>query len=122
MYSSSTRDFCSYFLSLGSGARLELMKSPGESPRAAHLAASVGSREAVDHLIKKMQESGVQIVSPPRVTGDGYYEAVIADSEGNLLESLPKICIRTICTRRSHPIKSAAHPRTANRISDQGNE
>jgi lactoylglutathione lyase len=89
MYSSSTRDFRSYFLSLSSGARLELMKSPGESPRAAHIAVSVGSREAVDHLVKNMQEAGVQIISPPRVTGDGYYEAVIADSEGNLLEITP---------------------------------
>jgi 2-haloacid dehalogenase len=85
-YSSSTRDFKSYFLSLGSGARLELMASPAESPRPAHLAISVGSREAVDHLIKEMQAEGVRVVSPPRLTGDGCYEAVIADSEGNLLE------------------------------------
>ena len=85
-YSSSTRDFKSYFLSLGSGARLELMASPAESPRPAHLALSVGSRDAVDHLIKEMQAEGVRVVSPPRLTGDGYYQAVIADSEGNLLE------------------------------------
>ena len=85
-YSSSTHDFKSYFLSLGSGARLELMASPAESPRPAHLALSVGSRDAVDHLIKEMQAEGVRVVSPPRLTGDGYYEAVIADSEGNLLE------------------------------------
>jgi 2-haloacid dehalogenase len=85
-YSSSTRDFKSCFLSLDSGARLELMASPGESPRPAHLAVSVGSREAVDRLVKAMEAAGVRIISPPRVTGDGYYEAVIADSEGNLLE------------------------------------
>lgn len=85
-YSSSTHDFKSYFPSLGSGARLELMASPAESPRPAHLALSVGSRDAVDHLIKEMQAEGVRVVSPPRLTGDGYYEAVIADSEGNLLE------------------------------------
>jgi 2-haloacid dehalogenase len=86
MYSSSTRDFKSYFLSLGSGARLELMTAPGESPRPAHLALSVGSRDAVDRLVKEMATAGVRIVSRPRLTGDGYYEAVIADSEGNLLE------------------------------------
>jgi 2-haloacid dehalogenase len=86
MYSSSTRDFKSYFLSLGSGARLELMASPAESPRHAHLTVSVGSRDAVDHLVKEMQAAGIRIVSTPRLTGDGYYEAVIADSEGNLLE------------------------------------
>jgi 2-haloacid dehalogenase len=86
LYSSSTRDFKSYFLSLGSGARLELMASPAESSRPAHLAISVGSRDAVDHLVKEMETAGVRIVSAPRLTGDGYYEAVIADSEGNLVE------------------------------------
>jgi len=86
MYSSSQRDFKSCFLSLGAGARLELMTSPAESPRLAHLAISVGSREAVDHLVKAMEAAGVRIVGRPRLTGDGYYEAVIADSEGNLLE------------------------------------
>jgi len=89
MYSSSKRNFKSYFLSLGSGARLELMTAPTESARAAHLAVSVGSRDAVDRLIKEMKAAGVRIVSPPRLTGDGYYEAVIADSEGNLLEITP---------------------------------
>ena len=86
VYSSTKRDFQSYFLSLGSGARLELMASRGESPRPAHLAISVGSREAVDRLVKEMETDGVRIVSQPRLTGDAYYEAVIADSEGNLLE------------------------------------
>jgi 2-haloacid dehalogenase len=89
LYSSATRDFKSRFLSLGSNARLELMTSPGESPRPAHLAISVGSREAVDRLVRKMEEAGVRIVSPPRLTGDGYYEAVIADTEGNLVEITP---------------------------------
>jgi 2-haloacid dehalogenase len=86
LYSSATRDFKSRFLSLGSSDRLELMTSPGESPRPAHLAISVGSREAVDRLVRKMEQAGVRIVSPPRLTGDGYYEAVIADTEGNLVE------------------------------------
>ena len=62
------------------------MVAPGEAPRPAHLAISVGSRDAVDRLVKEMEASGVRIVSRPRLTGDGYYEAVIADSEGNLLE------------------------------------
>jgi catechol 2,3-dioxygenase-like lactoylglutathione lyase family enzyme/predicted nucleotidyltransferase len=85
-YSSSKRDFTSYFLSLGSGARLELMTSPGEAARPAHLAVSVGSRGAVDRLVKAMEVAGVRIVSRPRLTGDGYYEALVTDTEGNLLE------------------------------------
>jgi 2-haloacid dehalogenase len=86
MYSSSTRDFKSCFLSLGSGARLELIASPGEPPRSAHVAVSLGSRDAVDSMVKEMERAGVRIVSPPRTTGDGYYEAVVTDSEGNLVE------------------------------------
>jgi len=85
-YSSAKRDFTSYFLSLGSGARLELMTSPGEVARLAHLAVSVGSRNAVDHLLKAMEAAGVHIVSGPRLTGDGYYEALVIDTEGNLVE------------------------------------
>jgi catechol 2,3-dioxygenase-like lactoylglutathione lyase family enzyme len=88
-YSSSKRNFTSYFLSLGSGARLELMMSPGEAPRPAHFAVSVGSRDAVDRLLKAMQAAGVPVVGGPRVTGDGYYEAVVTDTEGNLLEITP---------------------------------
>jgi 2-haloacid dehalogenase len=86
MYSSAKRDFKSYFLSLGTGPRIELMKSPGEASGPAHLAISVGSRAAVDRLIKEMEAAGVRVVSAPRITGDGYYEAVIADTEGNLIE------------------------------------
>jgi lactoylglutathione lyase len=85
-YSSLKRNFTSYFLSLGSGTRLELMTSPGEAPRHAHLALSVGSRDAVDRLVKEMHAAGVCIVGAPRITGDGYYEALVTDSEGNILE------------------------------------
>src|SRR6202051_39010 len=85
-YSSGKRDFTSYFLSLGSGARLALMTSPGEVARLAHLALSVGSRNVVDHLVKAMEAAGVHIVSGPRLTGDGYYEALVIDTEGNLIE------------------------------------
>jgi lactoylglutathione lyase len=85
-YSSGKRDFTSYFLSIGSGAHLELMTSPGEVARLAHLALSVGSRNVVDHLVKAMEAAGVQIVSGPRLTGDGYYEASVIDTEGNLIE------------------------------------
>ncbi len=62
------------------------MTSPGEAPGAGHLAVSVGSRDAVDRLVTAMAAAGVPIVSGPRLTGDGYYEALVTDTEGNLLE------------------------------------
>ncbi|HYF52643.1 MAG TPA: VOC family protein, partial [Salinarimonas sp.] len=83
----------SYFLTFASGARLELMTLDGinesRSERAlgyAHLALSVGSREQVDEIVRRLRVEGCAILSEPRTTGDGYYEAVIADPDGNEIE------------------------------------
>jgi lactoylglutathione lyase len=67
-------------------AGLELMASPNEAARPAHVALSVGSIEAVDNLFERMRLEGVSTVGRPRRTGDGCYEAVVMDSEGNLVE------------------------------------
>ena len=52
----------------------------------AHLALSLGSREEVDTAVLTLLARGVPIKSEPRMTGDGYYEAVILDPEGNMVE------------------------------------
>ncbi len=52
----------------------------------AHLSFSVGSKEEVDRLTKQMSTDGIQVVGQPRTTGDGYYESVILDPEGNRIE------------------------------------
>lgn len=83
-----------YFLKFGEGARLELMQRPGMIVKAAgeqtlgyaHLAFELGSVEAVEKLTRLLQENGCPLMSGPRVTGDGYYESVLADPEGNLIE------------------------------------
>jgi len=36
--------------------------------------------------VAAMRAAGVAIARGPRVTGDGYYEAVVSDTEGNLVE------------------------------------
>ena len=97
----STRQagFASYFLSFASGAQLELMTLPDgaasalephdrEGPRKgyAHLALSLGSTAAVDALTARLGAEGVRVLSPPRWTGDGYYESVVADPDGNVVE------------------------------------
>lgn len=51
-----------------------------------HFAISVGSKENVDALTKKLGDDGFEIVGMPRTTGDGYYESVILDPEGNRIE------------------------------------
>jgi lactoylglutathione lyase len=73
-------------VSIGNSARLELMKMAEEPAHLAHIAISVGSRDAVDRLVERMRADGIGIASGPRLTGDGYYEAVVIDSEGNLVE------------------------------------
>ena len=86
--------FASHFVTFpGGGARLELMTAPGLPPRAAdeaagwaHLAISLGTRDAVDAFVERAREAGVPVVSGPRTTGDGYYEAVIRDPDGNFIE------------------------------------
>jgi len=93
-YVNERKQFTSYFLSFGSGARLEIMSKPlvvtvpGDAPPMgyAHLAMSVGSREAVDSLAERFRREGVPVVDGPRQTGDGYYECVVLDPEGNRIE------------------------------------
>lgn len=51
-----------------------------------HLSFSVGSKEEVDHLTQQMSSEGTPIVGQPRTTGDGYYESVVLDPEGNRIE------------------------------------
>ncbi len=52
----------------------------------AHLSFSVGSKEEVDRLTQQMSCDGIQVVGQPRTTGDGYYESVVLDPEGNRVE------------------------------------
>ena len=93
-HSATRRGFSSYFLDFPGGAcRLELMTLPAlaKAPDApalgyAHLAIAVGSRGAVDALVARMTADGVRLASPARQTGDGYYEAVVEDPDGNLVE------------------------------------
>ena len=91
--------FASYFLGFATGAQLELMTLPdgaasarqpydreGARPGYAHLALSLGSTAAVDALTARLGAEGVHVLSPPRWTGDGYYESVVADPDGNVVE------------------------------------
>ena len=52
----------------------------------AHFAITVGDRTKVDSMVEVFRNDGYKIVGLPRVTGDGYYEAVVLDPEGNVVE------------------------------------
>ncbi len=83
-----------YFLSFEGGARLEIMQRPQMSPRASgehtlgytHISIKLGSTEKVDQLSRELQANGCPLLNGPRLTGDGYYECVLSDPEGNLIE------------------------------------
>ena len=49
----------------------------------AHLGVELGSRAAVDLLTRRLQGDGFALLDGPRLTGDGYYESMVADAEGN---------------------------------------
>ena len=92
-YHNPQKGFTSYFLNFDSGAKIELMHRKDiidgnniETIGLAHFAISVGSKELVDKLTKLIEDQGFIIKSFPRTTGDGYYESVIFDPEGNIIE------------------------------------
>ena len=93
IYHNPVKQFTSRFVTFDDGARLEVMHRPdiGSSPKGenygfAHISFSVGSKEEVDSLTQKMSEDGIAIAGEPRTTGDGYYESVVLDPEGNRVE------------------------------------
>lgn len=92
-YENPSKGFASHFLSFEGGPRLELMQRGDITEPAgpntlgyAHLAIALGSDEAVDRQTAAMRAAGVPVVDGPRRTGDGYYESVVVDPDGNRIE------------------------------------
>ena len=95
-YENVSKGFSSRFLSFESGARIEVMTTATLHPARhvagaqrmglTHFAVSLGSEQAVDDLTRTLLQGGVPVVDGPRRTGDGYYESVILDPEGNRVE------------------------------------
>ena len=91
-YHNPRTGFSSYFLTFSDGARLELghldhLANDSENRLGfAHLAISLGSKEEVNQKVDQLTKDGFTLTSGPRVTGDGYYEAVVLDLDGNKLE------------------------------------
>ncbi len=96
-YINKNKGFSSYFLTFpDGGARLEIMHMQGipdtkndvltEFSGFIHFAVSIGSEAAVDALTNQLRADKFVIVGEPRRTGDGYYESVVLDPEGNRIE------------------------------------
>lgn len=95
-YINNSNGFESYFLSFDSGCRLELMQMDSilESKNnlayqyvgLIHIAISVGDKVKVISLTEQLKIDGVEILSEPRTTGDGYFESIVMDPDGNRIE------------------------------------
>lgn len=95
-YVNAKKGYSSYFITFsGGGARIELMHRTdisevpakrGLTKGLAHLAISLGSKDGVDMLTERLRTDGYVIAGEPRTSGDGYYESVVLDPEGNYIE------------------------------------
>ena len=95
-YRNPAKGFSSRFVRFADGARLEIMSTTQQSPVSVaagaerfgltHLAFSAGSEPAVDELCARLARDGFEVLDGPRRTGDGYYECVVLDPDGNRLE------------------------------------
>ncbi len=94
-YVNPKKNLESYFLTFMEGGRLEIMQMPGIDSRdqndvqttgLSHFAISVGAKHSVDNLTEKLRHDGYKVIGEPRTTGDGYYESVVLDPDGNRIE------------------------------------
>lgn len=92
-YVNPAKGFESYFISFGGEASLELMSRRDVCERAGteqlgfcHLSFSLPDRATVDRMTERLRGAGVRVVGEPRLTGDGMYESVVLDPDGNRIE------------------------------------
>jgi len=93
LYRNPKKGFASRFVEFSSGARLEIMTRTDIATRAsteqlglAHVAIAIGDERDVDTLAARFAADGIAVLDGPRRTGDGYYECVVQDPEGNRVE------------------------------------
>ena len=95
-YVNAAKGFTSCFLSFDDGARIEAMTTTTLAPLSiepgaqrmglTHLAIALGSERLVDELTARLKNDGHPVLDGPRRTGDGYYESVVLDPDGNRIE------------------------------------
>lgn len=96
IYHNHSREFRSYFLTFNGGCRIELMEMPNipkskDNPikqftGLTHFAVKIGSKKKVNELTEILKNDGFKIIGEPRTTGDGCYESVFLDPDGNRVE------------------------------------
>jgi lactoylglutathione lyase len=96
IYYNHSKEFRSYFLTFDGDCRLEIMEMPRipvskndvikQHLGIIHFAINVGSRANVDQITRLLKNDGYKVINEPRTTGDGYYESVVLDPDGNRVE------------------------------------
>lgn len=96
IYYNHSKEYRSYFLSFDGDCRLEIMEMPiipksKDNPikqfiGIIHFAIKIGSKTEVNRLTEIIRKDGFKVVGEPRTTGDGSYESIILDPDGNRVE------------------------------------
>jgi lactoylglutathione lyase len=95
-YYNHSRDFKSYLIRFDGDCSIELMQMPGipktkndtrkQYTGLVHFAIQTGSKQKVDNLTEHLRKDGFSVVGEARTTGDGFYESIILDPDGNRVE------------------------------------
>ncbi|MGE0020728.1 MAG: VOC family protein [Draconibacterium sp.] len=96
IYYNHSKEFRSYFLTFDGECRIEIMEMP-RIPASKndiikqylgliHFAINVGSKDRVNQLTEILRKDGFKVIGEPRTTGDGNYESVVLDPDGNRVE------------------------------------
>ena len=97
-YINPKKGFESYFIRFDSETELELMSRTDVQNTAieenrlglTHFAFALNSKEEVLELTEKLRNAGYTIAGEPRTSGDGYFESVVLDPDGNRVECVFK--------------------------------
>lgn len=96
IYYNHSKEFRSYFLTFDGECRIEIMEMP-RIPASKndiikqylgliHFAINVGSKDRVNQLTEILRKDGFKVIGEPRTTGDGNYESIVLDPDGNRVE------------------------------------
>lgn len=92
-YENPKKGFASYFVSFESGPSLEIMSRTDISKECeperiglTHLAFHADTKDQVHQMIERFRADGHTIAGECRTSGDGYYEGVVLDPDGNPVE------------------------------------
>ncbi len=96
IYYNHSKEFRSYFLKFDGECRIEIMEMP-RIPASKndiikqylgliHFAINVGSKDRVNQLTEILRKDGFKVIGEPRTTGDGNYESIVLDPDGNRVE------------------------------------